>query len=166
MAAGRSQRNSLYFRRIWGFGGLYKRKAPKAPPFCAYLGGKRPPRWGGGPAGARGGPSFVFPGSLRRNPLLIASGLMGLEFPAGGAKVDPSPYPPPRGGGWLVGTLRPLPLPRGRLASENRGASAHPSQPPLEKGRWRAAPERFYPPTAALRRAHTPQTPPPRLRTT
>src|SRR5699024_6276893 len=22
----------LYFRRIWGFGGLYKRKAPKAPP--------------------------------------------------------------------------------------------------------------------------------------
>ena len=65
LAAGRSQRNALYFRRIWGFGGLYKRKAPKAPLFYAYLGGKRPPRWGGGPAGARGGPSFVFPGGRR-----------------------------------------------------------------------------------------------------
>ena len=55
----------LYFRRIWGFGGLYKRKAPKAPPNSTCLGGKRPPRWGGGPAGARGGPSYLFPGSLR-----------------------------------------------------------------------------------------------------
>ena len=60
MAAGRSQRNALSFRRIWGFGGLYKRKAPKAPLFCARRGGKRPPRWGGGPAGARGGPSYLF----------------------------------------------------------------------------------------------------------
>ena len=60
LAAIRRWRNAPYFRRIWGFGGLYKRKAPKAPPFCAHLGGKRPPRWGGGPAGARGGPSFVF----------------------------------------------------------------------------------------------------------
>ena len=40
--------------------------------------------------------------------------------------------------------------------SGNRGASAHPSQPPLGKGRWRAAPERFYPPDAALRRTSTP----------
>ena len=60
LAAIRRWRNTPYFRRIWGFGGLYKRKAPKAPPFYAHLGGKRPPRWGGGPAGARGGPSFVF----------------------------------------------------------------------------------------------------------
>ena len=60
MAAGRSQRNAPSFRRIWGFGGLYKRKAPKAPPNSTQLGGKRPPRWGGGPAGARGGPSDPF----------------------------------------------------------------------------------------------------------
>ena len=60
MAAIRRWRNSPYFRRIWGFGGLYKRKAPKAPPFYACLSGRRPPRWGGGPAGARGGPSYLF----------------------------------------------------------------------------------------------------------
>ena len=60
MAAIRRWRNTPYFRRIWGFGGLYKRKAPKAPLFCTRLGGKRPPRRGGGPAGARGGPSYPF----------------------------------------------------------------------------------------------------------
>ena len=96
LAAIRRWRNSPYFRRIWGFGGLYKRKAPKAPPFCARLGG------GGLPAGevarsARGGPSYLFTGSLRRNPLLTASGLMGLEFPAGELRLTPLPTLPPRG---------------------------------------------------------------------
>ena len=81
---------------VWG---PLQEKGPQGPSFLRPFGGKRPPRWGGGPAGARGGPSYVFPGSLGRNPLLTASGLMGLEFPAGGAKVDPSPYPPPKGGG-------------------------------------------------------------------
>ena len=94
-----------------------------------------------------------------------ASDRRGSKFPAGGTKVAPSPYPPPKGGGWLVGALRPLPLPRGRLVSGNRGASAHPSQPPLGKGRWPAGPERFYPPAAALRRTPNPQTPPPRFPT-
>ena len=56
-----------------------------------------------------------------------ASGSRGSKFPAGRNKVAPSPYPPPKGGGWLVGALRPLPLPRGRLVSGNRGASARPS---------------------------------------
>ena len=104
----------------------------------------------------RGNPSNPIPATAQQ-PKEKASGLRGSKFPAGRNKVDPSPYPPPKGGGWLVGTLRPLPLPRGRLASENRGASARPSQPPLGKGRWRAAPERFYPPAAALRRTSTPK---------
>ena len=81
---------------VWG---PLQEKGPQGPSFLRPLGGKRPPRWGGGPAGARGGPSYLFPGFFRRNPLLTASGLMGLEFPAGGNKVDPSPYPPPKGGG-------------------------------------------------------------------
>ena len=161
MAAIRRWRNALSFRRIWGFGGLYKRKAPKAPLFCAHLGGKRPPRWGGGPAGARGGPSFVFPGSLRRNPLLTASGLMGLEFPAGGAKVDPSPYPPPKGGGWRAETEGPaptplsLPLERGGGAQRRRGSTRQlppsvgeppPNSAPSISHRLKAA-AAWYPPT-------------------
>src|SRR5699024_9407547 len=133
LAAIRRWRNSLSFRRIWGFGGLYKRKAPKAPLFYAYLGGKRPPRWGGGPAGARGGPSYVFPGFFRRNPLLTASGLRGSKFPAGRNKVAPSPYPPPKGGGWLVGALRPLPLLRGEAGERKpRG-----QRPPLSASPWK-----------------------------
>ena len=36
LAAIRRWRNALYFRRIWGFGGLCKRKAPKAPLFCTF----------------------------------------------------------------------------------------------------------------------------------
>ena len=75
---------------FWGFGGLYKRKAPKAPPFYAHLGGKRPPRWGGGPAGARGGPSYLFAacgrpaGSPLSFFLLTFSGILpeGLSGPA------------------------------------------------------------------------------------
>ena len=76
----------------------------------------------------------MFSGSLRRNPLLTTSGLMGLEFPAGGTKVNPSPYPPPRGGGWLVETEGPaptplsLPLKRGGGAQRRRGATRQ--QPP------------------------------------
>ena len=53
----------------------------------------------------------MVPGFFRRNPLLTASGLMGLEFPAGGNKVDPSPYPPPKG---EVGERKPR---GGRLAA-------------------------------------------------
>ena len=40
--------------------------------------------------------------------------------------------------------------------SGNREASAHPSQPPLGKGRWPEGPERSYPPAATLRRTTTP----------
>ena len=51
---------------------------------------------------ARGGPSYLFTGSLRRNPLLTASDWRGLKFPAGGAKVAPSPCPPPEGEAFVI----------------------------------------------------------------
>ena len=61
MAAGRSQRNAPYFRRIWGFGGLYKRKAPKAPLFCARLGGGGLPDGEVAPQGPEGALALCFP---------------------------------------------------------------------------------------------------------
>ena len=79
LAAIRRWRNAFYFRRIWGFGGLCKRKAPKAPHFYAHLGGGRPPRWGGGPAGAGGGPPFLFAACGR--PADFLSSFYLLEFP-------------------------------------------------------------------------------------
>ena len=55
LAAIRRWRNAPYFRRIWGFGGLYKRKAPKAPPnstFPRRQTASPPGRWRAAPEGA------------------------------------------------------------------------------------------------------------------
>ena len=60
---------------------------------------------------------------------MAASNRRGSKFPAGRNKVDPSPYPPPRGGGWLVETEGPapaplsLPLERGGGAQRRRGSA-------------------------------------------
>ena len=61
MAAIRRWRNTPYFRRIWGFGGLYKRKAPKAPPFCARLGGGGLPDGEVAPQGPEGALAICLP---------------------------------------------------------------------------------------------------------
>ena len=83
---------------VWG---PLQEKGPQGPSFLRPLGGKRPPRWGGGPAGARGGPSYLFTGSLRRNPPLAASNRRGSKFPAGEIRWPPLPTLPPRGeAGW------------------------------------------------------------------
>ena len=77
LAAIRRWRNAFYFRRIWGFGGLCKRKAPKAPLFYAHLGGGRPPRWGGGPVRGRRGPSlsgFRLPPQKAAHDVKLAAG--------------------------------------------------------------------------------------------
>ena len=44
----------------------------------------------------RGNPSNPVPATAQQ-PKEKASGLRGSKFPAGGNKVDPSPYPPPEG---------------------------------------------------------------------
>ena len=147
LAAIRRWRNAPYFRRIWGFGGLYKRKAPKAPPFCARLGGKRPPRWGGGPAGARGGPSYLFPGGRRwaGNGKVFSFGIFrhpgGLAPPGGGAP-PPGVFRHPAGG--VVGS-RPDRRVTFLCKQESnqrscQGASAGPLDPRRCRSRLAAAP--------------------------
>ena len=76
---------------------------------------------------------------------------MGLEFPAGGNKVDPSPYPPPKGGGWRAKTEGPaptplsLPLERGGGAQRRRG-STRPLSPSVEHPAPKPRPLDFAPP--------------------
>ena len=100
LAAIRRWRNSLYFRRIWGFGGLYKRKAPKAPLFCARLGGGGLPDGEVAPQGPEGALAICLPAAagglgtekflsfgIFRLPPVVLEGLPLLKIsrhPAGG----------------------------------------------------------------------------------
>ena len=52
---------TLHTSGVFGGLGAFTRERPPRPlPIPLFPGGKRPPRWGGGPAGARGGPSYLF----------------------------------------------------------------------------------------------------------
>ena len=136
---------------VWG---PLQEKGPQGPSFYTCLSGKRPPRWGGGPAGARGGPSYLFTGSLRRfwggfplrwfscipvgwlpleegPPLLGFSGILpeGLSGPA------------PTGGTFLARASPPPCLPLwGRAGRGPPGASAGPLDPRRCRSRLAAAP--------------------------
>ena len=70
---------TLYTLGVFGGLGAFTRERPPRPlPIPPFPGGKRPPRWGGGPAGARGGPSFVFAACGR--PAGSPSSFFLLEF--------------------------------------------------------------------------------------
>ena len=82
---------TLYPLGVFGGLGAFTRERPPRPlPIPLSLSGKRPPRWGGGPAGARGGPSYLFAacgrpaGSPSSFFLLEFSGILpeGLSGPA------------------------------------------------------------------------------------
>ena len=82
---------------VWG---PLQEKGPQGPSFLRPLGGKRPPRWGGGPAGARGGPSYLFAACGR--PAGSPSSFFLLEFSGSLRKrrhLPALPKPPPLGGG-------------------------------------------------------------------
>ena len=95
LAAIRRWRNSLSFRRIWGFGGLYKRKAPKAPLFCAHLAANGLPNGEVAPQGPEGALALCFPaaaGGLVTEKFL-SFGISRLPpqkaVPSGAAKASP-----------------------------------------------------------------------------
>ena len=74
---------TLHTSGVFGGLGAFTRERPPRPlPIPLSLSGKRPPRWGGGPAGARGGPSYLFTGSLRWFWRVFPPGVF--RHPAGG----------------------------------------------------------------------------------
>ena len=79
LAAIRRWRNAPYFRRIWGFGGLCKRKAPKAPLFMLTWAVGGLPDGEVAPSGAGGGTLFLFAACGRPGDFLSSFYL--LEFP-------------------------------------------------------------------------------------
>ena len=85
---------------VWG---PLQEKGPQGPSFLRPLGGKRPPRWGGGPAGARGGPSYLFAacgrpaGSPLSFFLLEFSGIPADWLPLGEGRERGSTLAPPAG---------------------------------------------------------------------